>query len=246
MTAPLVAGLVAALAVLATVTGADDLRSGVRRRHVLRRLPRAGASPPGSAWFEQARHTVPRRLARLAGTQRADRALADWLDAAGRSVRAGGSLTQALARASTSVEASPLSDDAATLARRLDDGEPLVEVLAWFGDHPSSSRRLAANALSLAAEVGGAPAVALDGVAATMRHHLAMAGEARALSSQARLSALVIVVSPLVFAALGASADARVLAFLLGTPVGLGCLLLGVALDAVGALWMARLVRAQP
>jgi tight adherence protein B len=246
MTGALVAGMVAALTVLASVIGADDLLWRVGRRRVLRRLPDGPAHRAWPAWLDHTRSAMQRQLGRVGGGQRADRALIDWLDAAGRNLRAGGSLTQALAGASTSVDAPPLSDDVATLARRLHDGEPLVDVLTWFGDHDSSSRRLAANALSVAAEVGGAPAVALDGVAATLRHHLAMSGEVRALSSQARLSALVIVVSPLIFAALGASADSRVLSFLLGTPAGLACLLVGGVLDAVGAWWMGRLVRARP
>jgi Flp pilus assembly protein TadB len=42
---------------------------------------------------------------------------------------------------------------------------------------------------------------------------------------------------------LGALADPAVAGDLLGTPVGLTCLLMAVVLDATGAWWMHRIVR---
>ena len=83
---------------------------------------------------------------------------------------------------------------------------------------------------------------AIDGVAATLRTNLAIAGEVRALSSQARLSALVIVLAPLALSFLATTADGGTAAFLLGKPLGLLCLVAGLGLDGVGWLWMRRIV----
>jgi tight adherence protein B len=46
-----------------------------------------------------------------------------------------------------------------------------------------------------------------------------------------------------VFAALVATVEPSALGFLCTTPAGLACLLLGIGLDALGAVWMARITR---
>ena len=102
---------------------------------------------------------------------------------------------------------------------------------------------LAASALALAAEAGGTQARAVDGVAATLRERLAVDAEVRALSAQARLSAIVIAIAPLVFGALAVGTDGRTAAFLLGQPLGWLCLAGGLALDALAAWWMLRITR---
>jgi tight adherence protein B len=79
-------------------------------------------------------------------------------------------------------------------------------------------------------------------VAATLRARAAVADEARALASQARASAAVLVGLPVVVAVGGAAADRKVADALLGTPWGLGCIALAGLLDLGGALWMQRVV----
>jgi tight adherence protein B len=104
------------------------------------------------------------------------------------------------------------------------------------------SLALAASALALAVSSGGSAGRAVDGVAATIRSRLAVAEELRALSSQARASAAVIALAPIVFGTAAAATDDRTLAFL-STPAGVAVLTAGVTLDALGAWWMSRLCR---
>lgn len=162
------------------------------------------------------------------------------LEAVARSLRTGATLRTALldaARAPT-----PAGEELARVLVPLAAGVGLAEALAaWPQRRPSPSVRLAVGALLLADAVGGAPARAVDGVAATLRDRLEVEAEARALASQARTSALVVAVAPLVFAGLGAAGDERTAHFLLGTRAGLLCLVAGLGLDAAGAWWMARL-----
>lgn len=113
----------------------------------------------------------------------------------------------------------------------------------WAVARPLPGVRLAAAALALAVEVGGGGARALDGVALTLRQRQAAAGEVRALATQARLSAVVLTLAPLAFAAVASVSDPRAAAILLRSPVGQGCLALGLSLDALGAAWMARVTR---
>jgi tight adherence protein B len=187
-------------------------------------------------------HEIVQRLRRRLLQSRRDRAmeraLPDALDAIARALRSGGSLQQAIAEAASG----PLADDLGRIARDAADGVRLGAALeAWAATRPLPGVRLTTAALALGSETGGASAQAIDGVAATLRVHLAIAGEVRALSSQARMSALVIVLAPVAFTFLAASSDHRTASFLFATPFGWLCLVLGLGLDAVGWMWMRRI-----
>ena len=82
----------------------------------------------------------------------------------------------------------------------------------------------------------------LDGVAASLRERVALEREVAALSSQSRASAAVLVIAPVVFAVAAALFDHRILEVLVGRPIGWVCMGLGLGLDGLGALWMARLI----
>ncbi len=245
MSASLFAAVLAAFTVLAAATSADRGRASIVRRRMLRRL---SIGPRRTAMSEMvaggARQAIE-RVTRRRRARQADEALSDWLDAAARSVRSGGSLAQALAGAASSVASTPLGADVLALGRAIEQGDPLSSALQAFDRALSSPpRQLTVRALALASEVGGAPSGALDGVSATLRHLVGIRGEARALATQARLSAVVIAASPVAFTVVAGSVDGRVLAFLVGSPVGLACLALGIGLDVLGAWWMARLIGA--
>jgi tight adherence protein B len=189
------------------------------------------------------RRGAPRR--RVVATERA---LPGVLDGVARHLRAGGSLAQAIAAAQPPATVQDLRAQWDRLAALV----PVVGVTAALGDWSSStaesssldsrSVRLAAAALALASTTGGSPARAIDGVAATLRSRLAVSDEIRALSSQARASALVIALSPLAFGLLGGVRDSRSRAFR-ASRAGATFLVLGLALDALGGWWMARLCR---
>lgn len=175
-----------------------------------------------------------------------EEALPEALEAVARSLRSGSSLRQAVEEAAAATPG-VLGDDLRGVAGAVAAGQTLVAALdAWGFRRPLPGVRLAVSALGLGAETGGAHARAVDGVAATVRNRLAVGREVRALSSQARLSALVIVLAPLGFSALAAATDEGTAEFLLRTPFGLACLAAGLLLDGLAALWMHRLSRLEP
>ena len=138
-----------------------------------------------------------------------------------------------------------MAADLVAASRRASEGAPFTAALdGWAARRPLPGVTLAVAALVLAADTGGTSAHAVDGVAATLRERLGVADEARALASQARASALVISLAPVAFCALSATADPANARFLLRTPLGLGFLASGLALDALAAVWMSRLTRA--
>lgn len=170
-----------------------------------------------------------------------ERALPFALDDIARSLRSGGSLRMAVVEVASRASG-VLGEDLARVATELDDGCALHDALVhWEARRPVRGVRLTVAALSLATETGGASARAIDGVAATLRVNLGIAGEVKALASQARMSALVIVLAPVAFTALAASTDHRTARFLVATPIGLGCLAGGLLLDTIGWAWMRRI-----
>lgn len=166
--------------------------------------------------------------------------------AVARGLRSGGSLRYALADAAGPTP-EPLGGHLRDLVASVEAGAPLTAALdTWAQACPDSDVPLAAAALSLAEETGGPSAQAVDGVAATLRRRLAGRDEAVALSAQARLSAVVLVALPPAVCLLTLAGGGGPARFLLGSPAGALCLVGGLALDLLGAWWMARLTRSAP
>lgn len=182
------------------------------------------------------------RLARHRGDVAYEAVLPAALDALGRSLRSGASLLQAVGEAAAAVPG-PLGDDLAQVGKEAVRGVPIVQALeGWATRRPLPSVRLASAALCMGAELGGAHARAVEGIAATVRDRLGAAAELRSLATQARASAAVLVAAPVAFTAFAAATDAGTASFL-RTPLGAGVLLGGLVLDAAGALWMGAIVR---
>lgn len=172
-----------------------------------------------------------------------ERELPAVLESVAAQLRAGSSLRQAVAGAVPPPSTSALPDHWQRLTEDLAVVGVEVALDRWVevaGDR--SSVRLAAGALALAVATGGSPARAVDGVASTLRARRASAEEVRALAAQARASAGVIAVAPVVFSILAGLGDRRIVDFFL-SPLGLVLLGVGLGLDALGAWWMHRLCR---
>ncbi len=185
------------------------------------------------------------RTRRGRADDRLEAALPGALEAVARSLRSGASLRQAVEEAGRAGGGGrALAAELARAAAEAGQGASLVSALEAVGARrPLPGVRLGVAALCLGAETGGAQARAVDGVAATVRERLAVAAELRALSSQARISALVIGVAPVGFGAFAAATDPRTSQFLLHTSGGLVLLVVGLVLDALGWLWMQRLAK---
>jgi tight adherence protein B len=217
------------------------LRAAVTATSTARVRSRLATTTSSARVLPDAVERVVDRALAARRSRQLERALPFALDDVARSLRSGGSLRMAIVEAASRARG-VLGGDLARVAAELDDGHPLHDALAaWEARRPVRSVRLTVAALSLAAETGGASARAIDGVAATLRVNLGIAGEVKALASQARMSALVIVLAPVAFTALAASTDHRTAHFLVATPFGLGCLAGGLLLDTIGWVWMRRI-----
>jgi tight adherence protein B len=223
---------------LAVGAGAGSDRSGRAEAG-----PDAGAGAMARRLLDRFR-PLARRLRWLRRSTDVEHALV--LEGIARALRGGGSLAVAVDEVVAGLPPGPAVTDLARAAASARSGLPLVDALDRWGraSGPGDDARvLAAAALTLGADLGGSSAQSLDAAAAGLRDRAALGREVRALTSQARASAAVLVVAPLGFVVVAGAADGRVTTTLLTTPVGLVCLVAGVVLDLVGALWMARMTR---
>jgi tight adherence protein B len=169
-------------------------------------------------------------------------AVAPAIDTIASELRAGGTIATAVAHAARGD--GPLARDFARVDTRVRLGAPLSDALAaWTSERDAPGVDVAAGALAMCTSVGGRAADALEGLATSLRDRRAVVAEARALSAQARMSALVVGGMPLLYLAWSGVADRGAFDALTGSPVGRACVAVGVGLEVVGIWWMRRILR---
>lgn len=175
---------------------------------------------------------------RAAGARRA--ALPEFVHGVARALRAGASLVTAL---TADPVPEPLAGEIDALRARIVAGTPIVDALAAWADAAGDpATRAVAGALAVVHVEGGAAAGPLEGLADALAERESVVREAAALATQARLSALVILLAPIAFVLVGGVAAPAQVAHLTATWAGRGCLVAGLGLDAAGAVWMRRIV----
>jgi tight adherence protein B len=156
-------------------------------------------------------------------------------------LRGGGTVRQGVAALASGD--GPLAADLRRVQARADLGVGLADALAaWPVERDVEDVRAVAGSLAVAETLGGRSAHALDGLAASLRDRLGAAAEARSLSAQARLSALVVGASPLVYLVFSALVDPGSVALLVRTGAARLCLGLGLLLEVGAVLWMRRIL----
>ncbi len=173
---------------------------------------------------------------------RARRELPARLDLVVATLRSGGTVPEALHQLAG--RPGPLAADFRRIAARLDLGATIDDALgAWARERPLPEIRSVVGALALVVTVGGPPAGPLEGLAASLRDAEGAAAEARALSAQARMSAVVVGLAPLAYLVFASVTDPDSARPLVETAAGRVCLVVGLGLEVLAALWMRALLR---
>ncbi len=157
------------------------------------------------------------------------------LDAIARQVRSGSSLTNA------AIDEIDRTSPLAGVVDRVVAGSSFADALAAMAPH-QADLALTVQALSATANLGGPIAATLDEGAAVLRERAAARAERRAHASQARLSARVLTIVPLAFAAWSALGSQRTRDIYVTTVAGGVCAVCGLALNLAGWRWMQRIV----
>lgn len=155
-----------------------------------------------------------------------------------RELRAGATLQEAVRTVADDGPASGFR----TVVARIDAGAGVAEAIdRWAADLGHRDTDLVRAVLSTGAAAGGALAASLDRAAASLEERVELQREIRALSSQARTSAMVLTVSPLAFLAMMGVADSSVVEVVAYTGIGRACIGVGLVLDLAGWRWMRHL-----
>lgn len=164
--------------------------------------------------------------------------LPDFTMQVSRAVRSGTSVDHAVVDAVAGFDVPPRVRIASA---QVVAGKPIANVIdGWGREARSEPERLLVTALAIGLRVGAQMGPVLDGLAMALRDELALDARRRVLLVQAQMSALVLVVMPLGFAALSSIMRGG---FAFSGITGLVLLVGGLTLDGVGVLWMRRLLR---
>lgn len=179
------------------------------------------------------RLAAPARRGRRAAAARRTAEL-EWLDALTAELVAGSDPASALASVVASESVCPHAMAAART------GGDVARALVADGA-ASPALRSAASCWEVAAGSGAGLAASLAVLADAARDDERVRAELEAGVAEPRATALVLALLPVVGIALGAGLGAQPLAWLLGAPLGRVVLLVGLALEAVGAVWAWRI-----
>ncbi|OIV35671.1 hypothetical protein BIV57_20285 [Mangrovactinospora gilvigrisea] len=189
------------------------------------------------------RGALRRRAARVAA-ERAAREVAEVCAALAAELRAGCLAAVALERA---LAEEPDADADGGL-----DRPALLGAARYGGDVPAALRRAGAApgaeglaglaaCWELASGRGAGLAAGVERLAASLRAAEALREEVRAQLAAPRSTALLLAVLPLIGVVLGTAMGANPVRILLHTAPGLGCLAVGLLLEAAGLAWTAAL-----
>jgi tight adherence protein B len=191
---------------------------------------------------------IPRSLAQRRSARvrhKLERQLAEVAEATGMAVRSGLSIVQALEFAAQEAN-NPMSE---VLGRYMNErrlGLPFEEALHRFADELASpDARLFTLVVGIHARSGGNLGGAVDEVAATIRHRIAVRRELRALSAQGRISGSILGALPIAFFLVLAATSQRDLAPVYRSPAGVVMISSGLLLEGLAFLWVRRLLRVE-
>jgi tight adherence protein B len=169
--------------------------------------------------------------------------LVDLIDDMARQLRGGRGVGTGLLEAVAN-SSEELQEVMEPVVASLTIGTPPSRAVAALGArHNNPDLRSLATLLGAGEQLGGIRPDALDGLTVMMRERTTAGADVATQAAQARVSAIVLGCAPIVFCGLLVLSDGRSSAFLLHSPIGLGCAALGLTLDLCGAVWMSAVTR---
>jgi len=169
--------------------------------------------------------------------------LLDLVTSLASSMRSGRSLEQALTQGAEELEP-PLGPTLRELVDAVSLGAPLDDALErWSARLSTDEARLVVGVLRLHRRAGGALTGPLDEVASTLRSRRSASRELRSLTAQARLSAAILGLLPVGFFLFLSVVSRRDIEDAIRTPAGTGAIAVGITMQAAAFVWIRSLLR---
>jgi len=159
-------------------------------------------------------------------------ALVALADALVIELRSGASMARAIAAVGDS------HDEFATVAEDLHGGAPIARAVGVWAARRGDAEASALAGVVTMASLDGVRAEPIAGLARTLRDRVAVFDEARAATSTARASAVVVAAAPVGAWLLTALGDAQSAMTLFTTGVGRLAFVVGIAFEALGLVCM--------
>jgi len=202
-------------------------------------------SPWLSAGVGAAAAAAPTFALRIALKRRAEKLreqLPDVLTIMASSLRAGHSFLQALDTVAKEI-AQPAAAEFQRVVAEIRLGRSAEDALEALAERVGSADfRWAVLAVNIQREVGGNLAEILDNVADTLRERAMMRRQVRVLTSEGRLSAIVLAILPFAIGLYMFVTNPTYIGLLFSTKIGLIMLGGAVIFMTVGVLWMRKIV----
>ena len=173
--------------------------------------------------------------------QKLEQQLADSIDMMVAAVKSGAGLQSAL-ESSVKQTRRPWLTEAEQLTRAIRYGEDPVEALGDLSERlPLESVLLFSQTLAVNWRVGGRLAVTLANVGRTVRDRIELSRRMVAMTTQARLSVISIIVVTYFIGALIWRNDPERMNGFLASSIGQGLVSIGMLLQAVGTVWISSM-----
>ncbi len=169
-----------------------------------------------------------------------------FIDAVGivsNALKSGLSLQQAIARAANQYPA-PLSQELSMVSKEVALGVPLEQALINLSTRvESEDLDLFVTATNVVKDVGGNLSEMFDTIADTLRQRNTIQGKIKALTAQGRMQGMVIGLMPVALGFILYKLDPNLIMPLFKDPVGWAILIVIALFEAIGAFFIAKIVR---
>lgn len=157
-------------------------------------------------------------------------------------LRAGYSFTQAMGVAARELD-NPISEEFSKVLRDNSLGKPIEEALTDMAKRAEDEDiDMFVTALIIQRQVGGNLAEVLDTISETIRERVKLKGEIKTLTSEGKLSAVVITVLPIAIAIVIALINPEYIRTLVTTTIGLVMVAAAVIMEIVGIYLLRKIV----
>jgi len=188
---------------------------------------------------------VPFLILNIKSSQRLTRfheQLPDALQLISGSLKAGYSFSQAL-RMVVDESRPPLSDEFKRILSEIRVGLPEREALDHVSQRISSEYfQWVATAINVQREVGGNLAEVMDTVADTIRERDRVLNRIKALTSEGKLSAIILIILPIVVGMMMFFINREYISLLVTTKVGIIMLIIAGLLLIIGIIWIVKII----